>query len=486
MPKKKSILSTSGFLYLNLAEKIAAGIQKGTYRAGEKLPSIRQWHHKTRLSISTISQAFVELEKRGLVNSRPKSGYYVRPLRENILPAPQTRSPAIKPSKVTINNLAFAVLEAMGDPDILQLGGSVMAPNLMPVKELARGIKSCSLDRLAGLMAAYENPMGNASLRRQLAQRYMAVVEGIQPQQILITNGCFEAVAISLQAVASKGDTIVVESPTFPWYLQLIEDLHMLALEIPTDPREGIDLKALEEALARHDVKACIFNSNFQNPLGFVPTDEKKSALVRLLNGKKIPIIEDDIYGELYFGMTRPPPLKSFDKKGLVLHCSSFSKTLSPGLRVGWCLPGRFLEKVKRLKLYVSIASPTLTQEVLNQYLLNGNFDRHLRKLRTTLQQQMADISLAVARHFPKGTRISAPQGGLTLWVQLEEKIDSLELFRRALTSKIAVLPGVICANTDTYRHCIRISCGLPYDEALDRGVRRLAAIIHDFQASNS
>lgn len=481
MPKKAFSSHKKGFRYLDLAEKIATGIHKGMYRAGEKLPSIRQWHCKTGLSISTVSQAFMELEKRGLVRSQPKSGYYVQPLRQHILPPPQTCRPATKPSKVTINNLAFAVLEAMGDPDILQLGGSVMAPKLMPIKELARGIKTCSLDRLAGLMAAYENPMGHTGLRRQLAQRYMTLVEGILPEQILVTNGCFEAVAISLQAVAGKGDTIVVESPTFPWYLQLIEDLHMLALEIPTDPKEGIDLNALAKALSHHDVKACIFNSNFQNPLGFCPSDEKKNALVRLLNEKRIPIIEDDIYGELYFGATRPAPLKSFDRKGLVLYCSSFSKTLSPGLRVGWSLPGRFLEKVKRLKLYVSIASPTITQEVLSRYLLKGNFDRHLRRLRTALQQQMADMSLAVARHFPKGTRISAPQGGLTIWVQLDEKIDSLELFRRALKSGIAVLPGIICANTDAYRHCIRISCGLPYDAKLDRGVRRLAQMIKNF-----
>lgn len=481
MPQAPPQPATKKFRYIALADMIADGIRSGTYRAGEKLPSIRQLHVKTRLSISTVSQALLELEKRGLVYSRPKSGYFVQPLRAAILPSPQTSQPAIKPGKVTINNLAFAILEAMGNPDILQLGGSVMAPELMPTRELARGIKSCSLDRLAGLMAVYENPMGHAGLRRQVAQRYTTIIKGVQPEEILITNGCFEAVAMSLQAVAGKGDTIIVESPTFPWYLQLIEDLNMLALEIQTDPQKGIDLQALEKALACNDVKACIFNSNFQNPLGFLPSDEKKYALVNLLNEKKIPIIEDDIYGELYFGSVRPTTLKSFDRRGMVLYCSSFSKTLSPGLRVGWCMPGIYLEKVKRLKLYVSIASPTLTQEVLSRYLHQGNFDRHLRRLRTTLQRQMADMTLAVARYFPEGTRISAPQGGLTIWVQLKEEIDSLELFRRALKANIAVLPGVICANTDAYRHCIRISCGLPYDAVLDRGIRRLADIVRNF-----
>ncbi len=481
----KTPMNPPGFRYLALAETIEKGIRNGTYRAGEKLPSIRQLRTKTQLSISTVSQALVELEKRGLVDSRPKSGYYVKPLLENLLPLPETKRPKIRPSKVTINNLAFAILEAMGDEDILQLGGSVMAPELMPIKDLARGIKSASLNRLAELMATYENPMGHLELRRRIAQRYMASTVHIGPEDILITNGCFDAVAISLQAVAKQGDVVVVESPTFPWYLQLIEDLHMLALEIPTDPKEGIDLDALRRALDRHAVKACIFNSNFQNPLGFLPPDKKKIALVKLLTNRNIPIIEDDIYGELYFENSRPVTLKSFDDKGLVLHCSSFSKTLSPGLRVGWCLPGRFMEKVKRLKLYGSIASPTITQEILCRYLRRGGFDRHLRKLRTTLKRQMTDMSLAVARYFPQDTRISTPNGGLTIWIQLTDYIDSLEIFRQALAAKIAVLPGVICSNSDAYRNCIRISCGLPFDEALDRGIRTLADIVKGLSSAD-
>lgn len=472
------LAEADGFRYLALAEMIEGNIRSGTYRAGERLPSIRQLHCRTRFSISTVYQALIELEKRGLVDPRPKSGYYVRPLLENILPSPQTLPPGIKPSKVTINNLAFAVMEAMGDPEILQLGGSVMAPELMPVKALAQGLKSTPLSRLAAMMATYENPMGHIGLRRQIVRHHVASIPGVSPEETLITNGCFEAVALCLQAVAGKGDIIVVESPTFPWYLQLIEDLHMLALEIPTDPREGIDLAALELALESNPVKACIFNSNFQNPLGFLPPVEKKRALVDLLNAREIPVIEDDIYGELYFGGSRPATLKGFDTRGLVLYCSSFSKTLSPGLRVGWCMPGAYLEKVRRLKLYVSIASPTITQAVLHQFLQRGNFERHLRKLRTTLQRQMADMALAIARYFPRGTRISTPQGGLTLWIQFRQGVDSLELFRRALKARIAVLPGVICANTDAYRHCIRISCGLPYDQRLDQGLQTLAGIV--------
>lgn len=469
-----------GFRYIALADTIEKGIAEGTFRTGEKLPSIRALHAHSGLSISTVYQALIELEKRGMVEPRPKSGYYVNPPAKPLLKSPETKDPHITPSRVTINNLAFAILEAMGNPDILQLGGSVMAPELMPVKSLAQDIKAIPSDRLAAMLAGYEHPMGHEGLRRQIAQRQMPLSQTSAAEDIVITNGCFEAVAICLQAVAQKGDTVVVENPTFPWYLQLIEDLQMLALEIPTDASEGIDIAALRAALRKHTVSACIFNHNFQNPLGFVPPDEKKCELVRLLNAQGIPIIEDDIYGELHFGPTRPAPLQAFDAEGLVLYCSSFSKTLSPGLRVGWTMPGRFLERVKHLKLYTSVSSPTLNQYALYRYLKSGNFDRHLRKLRTILQKQMADTSMAIARHFPEETRLSSPSGGLTLWVELRSDLDSLELFRRAMEENIAVLPGVICAGNHAYRHCIRISCGFPFNERIDNGLKTLGRLVRE------
>ncbi len=474
----------TGFRYLAMADTIEAGIREGTFRAGEKLPSIRTLHVHSGLSISTVYQALIELEKRGLVAPRPKSGYFVKPPVKALVKGPQTRKQRIKPNKVTINNLAFAILEAMGDPGVLQLGGSVIDPELMPVHTLTRLIKTTASARLAAMLAGYENPVGHEGLRRLIAQRHMALKPASRAEETVVTNGCFEAVAICLQAVASKGDTIVVESPTFPWYLQLIEDLQMLALEIPTDAEEGIDLAALEAALDRNRVAACIFNPNFQNPLGFVPSDEKKRALVRLLNRREIPIIEDDIYGELYFGPSRPVPLHAFDTEGLVLYCSSFSKTLAPGLRVGWTMPGRFLEKVKHLKLYTSVASPTLNQYVLYRYLKSGHFDRHLRKLRTVLQGQMMRTSLAIARYFPDDTRLSTPAGGVTLWVQLRRGLDSLELFRRALAANIAVLPGVICANSDAYRHCIRISCGFPFNRRVEEGIKKLAELVGELYST--
>jgi DNA-binding transcriptional MocR family regulator len=216
--------------------------------------------------------------------------------------------------------------------------------------------------------------------------------------------------------------------------------------------------------------------------MGFTTSVDKKERLVRLLSAKGIPIIEDDIYGELHFDTMRPPPLKRFDRNGMVLYCSSFSKCLSPGLRVGWAMAGRYHERVQRLKLNHSIGQPPVTQWLAYHYLQARSFDRHLRKLRTRLKHQISNTAQAIARYFPSNTKISAPLGGVALWVQLDDRIDSLQLFRRALAAKVAVMPGIMCASGDAFANCIRICCGLPYDDRIEQGIQTLGRLIKEIK----
>lgn len=470
--------SASAFRYAELADKLEAQIRDGCFRAGEKLPSIRGLRLQTGLSISTVYQAYIELEKRGMVEPREKSGYYVKPLIQELLPAPQPSISSLVPKKVNINNMAFALIEAMGDPAILQLGGALVASELLPLKQLGAAIRYAPVARLQNHLASYGHYQGHEGLRRQIARRMAPFCGAFAPERMVLTNGCMEAVTLGLKAVTRPGDTVMVESPAFPWFLQVIEDLNLHALEIPTDPRQGIDLAILERAIRRHAVKACVLIANFNNPLGYLMSDDAKRDLVTLLNASKVPVIEDDIYGDLYFTPSRPMPLKAFDRNDGVLYCSSFSKSLSPGMRIGWIHPGRYLERVKRLKINQSVSEPALTQWVAARYLKTGQYDRHLRRLRTHLKNQVGNTALAVSRYFPPGTMISAPRGGLTLWVQMDSRVDSLKLFRRCLEQKIAVMPGIICASGDAYNNCIRISCGMPYTDRIDRGLRTLAAIV--------
>lgn len=470
--------NASGFRYAELADKLESQIMDGTFRAGDKLPSIRSLHAQTGLSISTVYQTFIELEKRGRVEPRQKSGYFVKPLLRDLLPAPKSPTSHSGPRKININNIAYALIESMGDPDILQLGGALVADELLPVKDIATIIKSAPIGFLKENLSTYEHYLGCYELRRQISKRMAPLCRDITSDTMVITNGCIEAVTLCLQSITQPGDTVLVESPTFPWFLQLMEDLELNALEIPTHPQSGVDIQTLKNAVEKHCVKACIFIPNFNNPLGFLMPDHTKEALVKFLTAKEIPIIEDDIYGELYFTSARPSPLKSFDQKGMVLYCSSFSKNLTPGLRVGWALPGKYLERFKRLKLNRMISAPGLTQWAVAKYLKEGSYERHLRKLRTHLKNQVGNTALAVARYFPDGTKISAPQGGLTLWVQLDASVDSLMLFREAISKNIAVMPGIMCASGETFKSCIRISCGMPFTDTIDQGLKTLANIV--------
>ena len=468
----------SGFRYAQLADDLEVKIRAGIYRSGEKMPSLRKLRVQTGLSITTIYQAYIELEKRGVVEPRQRSGYYVKPLLERILPPPTTKKLRPVPKKVTMNTLAYTIVEDMSNPDFLQLGGSVVMPELLPFKQLARCMRSQPMEVMKHNLMRYENPYGNSELKRQIAKRMVGQAPQAVTDEMLVTSGCIEAVNLCLQAIGSAGDTVVVESPTYPWFLQIIEDQNKFALEIPTDPQTGLDLGQLKQALQRNTVSACLLVPNFHNPLGFEMPEEKKKSLVKMMAAKQIPIIEDNIHGELYFGNARPTTLKSMDRQGLVLHCASFSKTLSPGLRVGWTLPGRYADRVKRLKLNSTIASPTLNQQMLAQFLKTGAFDRHLRRLRTALKNQISNTALAIARHFPKGTRITAPQGGLTLWVELDRRVDGLNVFLEARKKKISIFPGIICSTTGRYRNFIRLSCGYPWSDAVEDGIIALARII--------
>ncbi len=472
--------TSSGYRYAVLADRLESQILDGTFRAGDKLPSIRSLHAQTGLSISTVYQTFIELEKRGRVVSRQKSGYFVKPLLRDLLPEPRLPKPQPGPQKVSISNLAFALIEAMGDADVLQLGGALVSSELLPLKELANILKKAPASFYLENLATYEHYQGYDELRRQISKHMTPYCGDVTPNGMVITNGCIEAVTLSLQSVTRAGDTVLVESPTFPWFLQLMEDLDLHAMEIPTHPQSGVDLQALTRAVEEHPVKACIFIPTFNNPMGYVMSDDSKAALVSLLTDRSIPIIEDDIYGELHFTASRPTPLKAFDRNGMVLYCASFSKCLAPGLRIGWALPGRYLETFKRIRLNRSISGPGLPQWVVARYLGNGNFERHLRKLRTHLKNQVANTALAVARYFPEGTKISAPQGGLALWVQMDDQVDSLTLFRKAIAQRIAVLPGIMCASGPLFNNCIRISCGMPYTDTIDKGLKTLASIVRE------
>jgi DNA-binding transcriptional MocR family regulator len=453
-------------LYQDVAARIALLIEEGTFRAGERIPSVRGLMRQMGVSLATVLSAYGLLENQGVIEARPQSGYYVRS-RVSSTPlsaTPELPSGAVVPTPLSIGSIGVML---MGDPrnkDFVPLGAAIPNPDLLPVDKLTRALKS-AIGRHKLQSALYDFLPGHKGLRLQIARRAMTAGCLLSPDDIVTTQGGTEAINLCLRAVCRPGDTVAVESPTFYGFLQIIETLGLHALEIPTHPDHGISLDALAYAIDHNRISACLLVSNFSNPLGCSIPEEQKKSLVELLASHDIPLIEDDIYGDLCFAEDRPSVAKAFDKKGLVLLCSSFSKTIAPGYRVGWVAAGRFQSQVERIKILSTLATSTPTQLAIAEFLSNEGYDHHLRKMRRIYRQQTTAMAQAVIRYFPEGTRVSRPSGGYVLWVELPEHVDSLKLYEDALNSRITIAPGPIFSAKQKFRNFVRLNAGFWSEE---------------------
>jgi DNA-binding transcriptional MocR family regulator len=463
--------------YQELADRIANLIRQGTYPPGGRIPSVRQMSQQQNLSISTVLQAYSLLERQGLIEPRPQSGYFVRAQTYERLPEPETSSPRRDPSLVSLHELVVMLIHESANPNLIQLGAALPHLDDRLIQKINQIF--AKIIRQQGVNAhQYQFPPGLDSLRLQIARRMVNAGCTLSPSDILITSGGTEAINFSLHAVCRPGDIVAIESPSYFATLQMLEVHGLRALEIPTHPRDGISLEALEFAIEHDPVRAVIVISNFNNPLGSQIPEERKKALVDLLARHDIPLIENDVSGELYFGEKRPLVCKAFDTKGLVILLSSFSKDISPGLRLGWIAPGRFSAEVEWLKLTLSASSPTLPQMAVAEFLESGGYDHHLRRIRREYARNVQLMSDAVMRYFPEGTRLTRPAGGFVLWVQLPEKVDSLELYKIALQGGITLAPGHVFSATSQFSNFIRLNAAT-FNYSIERALERLGEMIH-------
>ena len=463
--------------YEALAADIEASLRSGVLRPGDRLPSVRHTCASRGVSASTVFQAYYLLEARGLVQARERSGYFVRSgLRSAPPELEQASQPQGQSIAVDVSERVFEVLESTMARNVVPLGSAFPSPLLYPLARLGQAL-AASARSLDPWSAVDDLTPGHAGLRRQIALRYLAAGMPVSADDIVITNGALEALNLCLTAVTRAGDAVLVESPTFYAALQSLERMGLHAIEVPTHPREGIDLAALEAAIVRHRPKACWLMTTFQNPLGSLMPEAKKKALVALITRHQLPQIEDDVYAELYLGDQRPLPAKAFDTEGLVLHCSSFSKSLAPGYRIGWATPGRFTRTVARHKLTCTLSASVPAQAALALYLERGGFDKHLRKLRAALAAQQAVFAQAVGHYFPTGTRATRPEGGYFLWVELPEGSDALHIHRQALAQGISVAPGPIFSASHAFTNCLRLNYGHAWNARTEQALATLGQL---------
>lgn len=467
--------------YTEVADRIEALIEKQILKVGDKLLSVRALSKEQGISLSTAFQAYYTLEGKGLIEARPQSGYYVKFSRNHILDLPKVCEPPEDAIPVSVDEMINNVYMDFSNQKILNFSMGAPSVELLPTAKLNKAVMH-ALRASKTSCLHYEHVQGNISLRRQIARQAFNWGGTPSEDDIIVTAGAVEAMSLCVKAITRRGDAIAIESPTYFAIFQVLESHGLKVVEIPTDPVTGIDLGYLEQAIPRFDIKACLFVNNFNNPLGSCMPDDRKKLLVEMLAEKQIPLIEDDIYGELYFGKTRPKTCKTYDKKGLVLHCASFSKSLAPGFRIGWAIPGKFKERVISLKRMHTVSTNTLTQAAVADFLNNGRFELHLRHLRKALHTQSLRYLQAVSEYFPEDTCVTRPQGGFTLWIEMNKKINAYKLHKRALKHKIGIAPGQIFSSQGRFENCFRISYGEPWSEEVGQGLQTLGRLMRELR----
>lgn len=469
---------TGALRYERVANLVQAQIASGVLRPRDRIPSIRSMSRGAGVSVSTVVQAYVHLEKLGIIESRPQSGFFVRSRSAEQLPAARdSRGRGVSRPRGVARDVIDAVLDAFLDKDVVPLGCAVPDPELYPNRRVNSLIREVLRDMPmhAGLSII---PPGDANLRREIARRYATFGAPTPLEDVVITSGAVDAVTLALSVTCKPGDVVLVEAPTYYGLLQVIEHLRLRVLEVPNHAESGIDVDAVRLAVRTTHLGAALLVPNFNNPVGSRTPDDAKREIVRLLTEKGVPIIEDDVTGDLPLAGERPRPLRAFDDSGLVITCGSASKTVALGFRVGWAISGGFSHALKRAKFFSSVAAPTLPQIVMARYFASGGYERHLRNVRQKFASNIQAFLESVATCFPKGTRVARPAGGSLLWLELPAQVDGTEVFRSALAKGVGVMPGVIFSATGRFRNYIRLNCGVEWSPRIATAMEKLGRIV--------
>ena len=460
--------------YENLVTQLKHQIESGVWQAGDKLPSLRKQAEQSGLSLMTVVHAYQMLESQGWVQSKSRSGYSVSPRTE--LPHSTETKSIHSIESIDINDFIFDVLQASRNPRMISFGYAYPDPALYPRQQLVKSLSAAA--KSLTISTALDNlPPGNEKLRSIIAKRYAAKGMNISPDEIVITAGALEALSLSLQSVTQPGDWVIVESATFYGALQTLERLGLKALFIRTDPKYGMDLQSLETALQSHPVKACWMMTNMQNPLGYTLSADKKEQLTALLAKYQVPLIEDDVYSELYNDEEPPLPAKAYDAPN-VMHCSSFSKSLVAGFRIGWVAAGKQALNIQKLQLMSTITTSVPIQLALANYLQTRNYEHHLRQLRKKLYIRKQQTVRCLKQYLPDNVNIHANAGGYFIWVELPKQVNTLKLYQQALSNMITIAPGKMFSSSDEFAHCFRLNTSFELTESRTRAIKTLADLI--------
>lgn len=468
----------SGYQYQKLVADFSREIRDGVLLPGIKIPSIRSLSRLQNVSKTTVITAYSQLEARGLIESRPKSGFFVCAQKKDSLELkhPENSRPTVKPALVSTSQIIIDMMEKAASFDLLpkvdQSLGNV---------ELRQCLSRAQRRESGSEQHYYDEPLGLLALRQQISQRVYHSQGAVRADDIVITHGCQHALLLALMSTTEPGDIVAIESPGFYGAIQLLKTLKIKVIELPSSPSTGIDVEAFEKATQQWNIKGLIVAPNYSTPTGACMPDSTKVKLLECCISKEITIIEDDVYSDLYFGLNKPRSIYSFDTTGTVILCSSFSKSLSRDLRLGWVLPGKHIQKVKQLKIVTSIATGITVQKGVAMYLEKGCYERYIKKQRSVLEIQSIQWQDAIKQYLLSVKSCSTPKGGLALWAELPANIDTIKLYKSAQSKGIIITPGALFSSQNKYRNYLRLSFSEGLTDKRKEALVSLEGLIQDF-----
>jgi DNA-binding transcriptional MocR family regulator len=448
--------------YKYIAEQIISDIQSEKLAHGQRLPSLRKLTKQLNISMTTALNSYRRLEQMGWIVTYPRSGFFVSaPLSKGNIPRqPQFRSTSRPASAGLISGN-----NQNGNFSAGPLGISQLCPSHMPLLSLKRSIKR-TVHGGDEYLHTYSDPQGIHILRRAIAEHFCGNGFALGAEDLCISSGCMDAIRMALLVTTKPGDAVGISSPCFNGLLKLLASMSRRVVEIPCNS-DGIDLEQLKQKFEDREIQAGLFSSSFMNPHGLSLSTAQKQKLAELANKYRVPIIEDDVYGELGYDNIFPLPIKYWDTKGYVIWCSSVSKTLSNGLRLGWCSPGRYLEACIDVCTSERAGQNGLMQASLADFINSGQYQSNLQHIRKKVLANVFAYRRLLLKNLPRGSAVSAPEGGLVLWVQVPG-LDGIKL--RALTDalQIDVRFGAQFTTRKLYRDCFRLNLGWGLSEMHD------------------
>jgi DNA-binding transcriptional MocR family regulator len=463
-------------LYLSLADRLAGLASSGSLRPGARLPSVRALSEQHGVSISTAVQAYRTLEDRGVIEARPKSGFFVRRVRR-LPPVPATTRPSARPVTVEVKAIADAVYDLLGDPGYISFGAAAASESLYATERIRRALAR-SARRDVEALGRYATSLGMVELRQAISRRALNLGCNLDHRDVVVTNGCTESIALCLRAVTRPGDIVAIESPTYFGFLRALQALELRAVEIPMRPRSGLSIEALELALDTQPIKAVVAVPTVSNPIGSVMPTASKKRLAELLQRRGVPLIEDVICNELAPTDEGRRAVRAFDRDGNVMLCGSFGKTLAPGLRgIGWVEAGRWGAEVAHLKRSLSGGGSPVVEGAVAELLEHGGYEQSLRQLRGHFAEQVGVARQIIGAAFPGGTKVTDPSGGYVLWVELPKAIDAIELYRCCIEQRIIVVPGPLFTTSMRYRNSLRLNAGAPWTHEREQALRTVGLL---------